>query len=229
MPASNNQQSDVISNPGSNADQKTGDLLGGIKSYFFSGEFSDLTICTVDQEFKVHRVVVCGQSEFFSRLYKGNWVETAENVVRLTDDNPRAIEAMIQFMYGLDYDSSSGNRGSTSPLLFNVNLYQVADKYVVPQLKRRAKEKFDTVAKTCWQMGDFSTAIAEVYSYTTKANRDLRDPLVETSREHIDELRNKDDFRTVLAEAVGFAADLVQNLAQTNAATKYCCPNCTAE
>ncbi|KAL1979195.1 hypothetical protein VTN96DRAFT_6523 [Rasamsonia emersonii] len=210
-----------------------GDLSTSIKSYFLSSRFSDLTIYTEDQEFKVHRLVVCGRSEYFSRLFNGNWAETAENVVQLKDDDPRAVEAMVHFMYGYEYDSSGSDRGRISPILFNVKVYQLADKYGVPQLKQRAKEKFENIAKTCWQMDDFPTAIAEAYTCTPKEDRGLRDTLVEISCEHIDELQKNDDFQTVLEEAVGFAADLVQYLARwkppNSNLMKYRCPNCSAQ
>lgn len=49
---------------------------------------------------------------------------------------------MIHFMYGFEYDSSGSDHGRVSPMLFNVNVYQIADKYGVPKLKDRAKEKF---------------------------------------------------------------------------------------
>jgi hypothetical protein len=38
-------------------------------SYFLLSTFSDLTIHNRDQEFKVHQLVICGLSEYFSRLY----------------------------------------------------------------------------------------------------------------------------------------------------------------
>ncbi|PWY74523.1 hypothetical protein BO94DRAFT_424171, partial [Aspergillus sclerotioniger CBS 115572] len=200
--------------------------------YLSSGEFSDLTICTINQEFKVHRLVLCGQSEYFSRMLKRDWVETTEKLVRFDDDDPEAIRAMIQFMYGIDYNKSGGDDGHACPLLFAVKMYQIADKYAVPRLQQQAKKTFETLAKTCWEMDYFSTVIAEAYRCTTKSDRSLRDPLVEISREHIDELREKDEFQKVLEEATGFAADLVHNMAQSNAkapsytSRRYRCPSC---
>lgn len=44
-----------------------------ISSFFKTSKFSDLIIQTGDQEFKVHKIVVCGQSEYFARLLSGNW------------------------------------------------------------------------------------------------------------------------------------------------------------
>ncbi|KGO37196.1 Uncharacterized protein PEX1_065780 [Penicillium expansum] len=148
---------------GTDPGQVVGDLTASIQSFFISSQFSDLVVKTEEQEFKLHRLIVCGQSEYFARLYQGNWAETADNTIQLNDDDPRAIEAMIHFMYGIDYDSSGNELGRISPMIFNVRLYQVADKYFVPRLKQRAKEKFGQIARTCWEMDDFPVAIAEAY------------------------------------------------------------------
>ncbi|OGM45159.1 BTB/POZ domain protein [Aspergillus bombycis] len=177
--------------------QDVGDLSASIKKFFISTDFSGLTICTADQEFKVHRLFVCGQSVYFSRLFKGNWTESVDNTIQLKSDDPRAVEAMVHFMYGFEYDSSGSNLGRVSPMLFNINVYQVADKFGVPQLKQKAKNKFE--------------AISEAYQRTHKEDRGLRDILVRISHEHLEWPLENEDFRTVLEETLGFAADLVKH------------------
>lgn len=134
-------------------------------------------------------------------------------------------------MYGIDYDSSGNELGRISPMIFNVRLYQVADKYFVPRLKQRAKEKFGQIARTCWEMDDFPVAIAEAYHCTRKDDRDLRELLVQVSRDHIVELMNSERFCSVLEETVGFAADLVISLSGERGSTKdhhkYYCSGCS--
>lgn len=170
----------------------------------------------------MHKLIVCGQSEYFSALFKHNWKvsslarhgkgslqltwtrqEVKENVIRLEDDDPRALEAMIHFMYGFNYDSSGSDLGRISPMLFNVHVYQIGDKYGIPSLKEQAKEKFAAVIKTCWGMDDFLIAIASTYSTTPSADRGLRDLVVSTCLEHINELVKNDDFEQVLRETLG--------------------------
>ncbi|KAL4912601.1 BTB/POZ protein [Aspergillus aurantiobrunneus] len=211
------------------ADGHEGDLTASIQRYFHASTFSDLTIVTRDQKFEVHKVIVCGQSEFFSRLFSHNWKEVTENVVRLEDDDPRAIEAMIHFFYGFNYDSSGSEQGRTSPMLFNVKVYQIGDKYGIPKLKAQAKEKFSVAITTCWEMDDFPIAIASAYSTTSFADRGLRDLLVSTSLEHINDLLKNDDFKQVLRETMGFAADLVQSQDHPVSTVTYQCPNCSMD
>jgi speckle-type POZ protein len=65
--------------------------------------------------------------------------------------------------YGFDNGSSGSEHNRASPMPFNVKVYQITDIYVVPQLKQKAKEEFETIVQTCWQMDDFLVAIAEAY------------------------------------------------------------------
>lgn len=153
-------------------------------------------------------------------------------MIYLKDDDPRAIEAMIHFMYGFDYDSSGNDFGRVFPMLFNIKVYQVTDKYFVPQLKQRAKDKFRQIAIICWQMDDFPVAIAEAYQCTQKHDRGLRELLVKISQDHIAELTENEKFSSVLQETIGFAAYLALSLSGERALTKdhhkwYCsnCPN----
>ncbi|KAJ9306773.1 hypothetical protein DTO217A2_3760 [Paecilomyces variotii] len=148
-------------------DGHVGELIASFQSFFASSTFSDLTIITKDQEFKVHKLIVCSQSGFFARLFKQNWKEAEENVVRLNEDDPRAVEAMVHFMYGFNYNNSGSEHGRVSPMLLNVKVYQVADKYDIPKLKAQAKENFTVAINKCWEMDDFPTAIEDAYSTTT--------------------------------------------------------------
>ncbi|PKY07468.1 BTB/POZ domain protein [Aspergillus campestris IBT 28561] len=211
------------------AEGKEGDLTASIQRYFHTSTFSDLTIVTSDQRFEVHKLIVCGQSGYFSNLFKHNWKEVTDNVIRLEEDDPRAVEAMIHFMYGFNYDSSGSDRGRTSPMLFNVNVYQTGDKYDIPKLKEQAKEKFAVALKNCWEMDDFPVAIARAYSTTVASDRGLRDLLVDTCLEHIDDLLEDDDFKQVLRETLDFAADLVQKQIYHSDKTIYRCPSCRRE
>jgi speckle-type POZ protein len=135
---------------------------------------------------------------------------------------------MIYFMYTFDYDGSGINKERASPMIFNVEVYSIADKYGVLALKSRAKEKFDRIVKTCWDIDDFAHAITEVYSSTPSTDRGLRDTVIEVARNNISTLLEKKDFRSVLEETVGFAADVTQlmNRNQKRSFVKFVCPSC---
>lgn len=115
-------------------------------------------------------------------------------------------------MYGYRNELSGG--GDISPTLLSARVYGVAEKYGVGELKQRAKAKFEHAASTCWDMDDFPHVVQEVYGSTHSTVRDLRDQVVGVARKKIHRLLEKEEFREVLEECVGFAADMVQALAR---------------
>lgn len=56
-----------MAGPGSNG------LIAGLQNVFNSEEFSDLTIRCEEQEWKVHRAVICPQSKFFAVACNGDF------------------------------------------------------------------------------------------------------------------------------------------------------------
>ena len=139
------------------------------------------------------------------------------------------VEAMLQFMYTFDYEAI-GAENSPSPMVFNVKVYSIADKYDIPALKVQAEQKFRTAAETCWDMDDFPHAVAQVYSSTSSTDQGLRRISTEIACKHIKQLLEKQGFRNILDETVGFASDVAQFLAksqtQTRSQARYECPNC---
>lgn len=131
---------------------------------------------------------------------------------------------MIRFMYENEYDSSGHSEERISPMLFNVRVYGVADKYGVRALKDLSKEKFDHATRICWSMDDFPHVITHVYS--TSECEELRDTIARISHDNIEALLKKDKFWQVLRETSGFAADIVQLMVNTTDLCQYRCPSC---
>ncbi|KAF2803436.1 uncharacterized protein BDZ99DRAFT_526784 [Mytilinidion resinicola] len=199
-------------------------LLRSLPDYFNSLSLSDGIIQSDDKEFRIHKLVLCAQSKYFSKAFTGDWKESADGAIRLEGDDVSAVEAMPQFMYTVDYDASGSAKNSASPMVFNVKVYSIADKYDVPALKSQARQKFETTVETCWNMDDFPDAVAEVYNSTLSIDRGLRNVLVDAACKHISELLSKQRFRDILGETVGFASDIAQLLAKGR--KKYQCPSC---
>jgi speckle-type POZ protein len=42
---------------------------------------------------------------------------------------------MLHFMYLFDYNASGSDQAPASPIIFNVKVYSIVDKYDVPMLK----------------------------------------------------------------------------------------------
>ncbi|KAL3464363.1 hypothetical protein BJX64DRAFT_286493 [Aspergillus heterothallicus] len=173
--------------------QETGNLTACLKSYYRSSKFIDMTIVTTGKEFRVHKLL-----------------ETSTDTVKLMDDDTRFVQVMIDFMYGCDYDSSEN--GNSSSILFHIGVYQIADKYDVPNLKRHAKLQFENLVNIVWQMDDFPLAIAEAYAATPESHRGLRDAIVRIVGLHISDLLEMESFVKVLERTSGFSDDMAKSM-----------------
>ncbi|CAI7615148.1 unnamed protein product [Penicillium glandicola] len=177
--------------------------------FYSTGIFSDLTIYTTDQALQVHRLVVCSRSEAFCRFFADIPRESKEAFVfEIKDEHPRIVEAMIRSFYGLHYDVNQ-SEPQMCPMLFNVKVYAIADKFEVDYLKTQAKLTFVTLAQDHWNSDEFLTAAFEAYKTTPKSDRGLRDVVVAVCQKHRHDLREKKGFEKLVEETPGLATDLV--------------------
>ncbi len=137
------------------------------------------------------------------------------------------VEAMLHFMYHLDYNNVHG----ASTMIFDAQVYGLADKYAIPALKSHALEKFRMVISSGWVMDDFPLAVSEAYNSTPETDRALRDLVVEISNTNINKLLENKLFRDVLRETPGFAVDMVNSLSSSRQNRRkdhkrYRCPSC---
>ncbi|KAF9250632.1 hypothetical protein DTO006G1_5736 [Penicillium roqueforti] len=194
----------------SNSVEGTDRFVHRLGNFHRTGIFSDLTIYTADQVLSVHRIVVCSRSETFCRHFADLSSESDEDahVFEIKDEHPRVVEAMIRSFYGLHYDINEPEH-QMCPLLFNVKVYSIADKFEVEYLKVQAKLTFVTLAQDHWDSVEFLVAAFQAYKTTPKLDRGLRDVVVAVCQIHRRELREKKGFEKLLEEAPGLATDLV--------------------
>ncbi|KAF4452563.1 Protein roadkill [Fusarium austroafricanum] len=198
-----------------------------LKKYFNDEALSDAVIRCEGSEFKVHRLVLSCHSEYFAKQLSGPWKacqESTERAIDIADFDPTVVEAMLRFMYQFEYTNGSG----VSEMVFDAQVYQIADKYGVSALKEFAKLKFGDAIEAGWKMDDFPVAINVVYTTTPSDDRGLRDLTVETSHKNLDILTRRDCFCQILRETPDFAADLVPFICGRSAADmkSYKCPSC---
>jgi speckle-type POZ protein len=126
----------------------------------------------------------------------------------LKGDDEYAVAAMLKFMYTSNYDSNGRDENSSSPMVFNVEVYQIADKYLVPALKSLAQRKIQETFSTSWNSDDFPDAIAQVYSQPDTSDQGPRAMVIEVVREHSKQLITKPKFCDILKGTTEFASDL---------------------
>ncbi|KAF4333628.1 n-carbamoyl-l-amino acid hydrolase [Fusarium beomiforme] len=199
-------------------------FLTSLKEYFNTDTLSDVTITCDGQEFKAHRIILSTHSKCFAKALNGDWKESTEKRIDIKDFDPSVVEAMLRFIYSFDYSNTYG----TSSMVFDAQMYQIADKYDIPALKSESKNKFESAVATGWSMDDFPIAITVVYESTPPEDRGLRDTVVETARENIERLLGKDGFCELIRKTPDFAADLIPFLCSKPSETvpQYRCPSC---
>ncbi|OBS15072.1 hypothetical protein FPOA_14087 [Fusarium poae] len=200
------------------------EFLSSLKEYYNKDALSDVTITCDGQEFKAHRVIMSAHSKCFAKALNGDWKESSERQIDIKDFDASVVEAMLRFMYSFDYSNIYG----TSTMVFDAQMYQIADKYDIPALKAQSKNKFDVAVTTGWSMDDFPLAITMVYESTPPEDRGLRDLVVETARKNIDKLLGRDGFCELIRKTPDFAADLIPFLCvqPSESIHRYECPSC---
>jgi hypothetical protein len=66
-----------------------------------------LTITCGNDEYKVHKAIICPRSTFFAAACNGRFQEGKSGIVVLADDDPEAVELMIHYFYYFDYTTQA--------------------------------------------------------------------------------------------------------------------------
>lgn len=141
--------------------------------------------------------------------------EAAERKIDLSDDPPAAVEALIHYMYNLDYNEQLGStHAGTSPLMLHVHTCVIADKYDVKPLKNLAVSKFNLTTIDKGSTPEFSQAALQAYK-ASQATRPICDAIVAYAIKH--DLLASDNgatstFSRALRESAGLAADVAERL-----------------
>ncbi|KAF2264147.1 hypothetical protein CC78DRAFT_247632 [Lojkania enalia] len=86
------------------------ELMSALASLFECGKYSDLTIICGIKRYPVHRAIVCSRSTFFDGACRNLFRESESGIIDLTEDDPEAVEHMVNYLYHLDYLSKSLSR-----------------------------------------------------------------------------------------------------------------------
>lgn len=136
----------------------------------------------------------------------------------MTEDEPEVVEAMLRFFYKSRYDDLGFD---DNPLLFNMKVHILAEKYFVDDLKLKAKEhfieSFDSNDKDAlsW-LGDAAKMAFAARNENCKSCKIFRGQILET----VLFLKNdlllgdiREDFRNIVSDSPGFIMEYAKALA----------------
>ncbi|ERF77169.1 hypothetical protein EPUS_06449 [Endocarpon pusillum Z07020] len=106
-------------------------------------------------------------------------------------------------------EESDSNSSKNSELNVHAQMYALADKYGIHDLKDLAREKFAAVASNEWDGKGFPVAVNTVYATTPESDYGLRNVVVDTLSEHR-ELLNKPEMEALVKEVNGLAFGLLK-------------------
>ncbi|KAK4544718.1 hypothetical protein LTR36_003967 [Oleoguttula mirabilis] len=218
----------------------THELGLGLASLFHSSNFSDLTIICGKYTFKVHKVIVCVQSEYFNvACRKGTFKEGESGIIQLkavdseggeddgSCDDPEIIQLMVAFFYYQGYTGEpmefkglerTAVKDAPSPeinLVLHAKVFATAIKYQVPALAAAASEKFERAAERHYNHADFAEAIRIVYGSTPDDVTELRDIVVDTLLQQKG-LLQKPEIKSSIESINGLACKLLAKTWQAN-------------
>ncbi|KXT00476.1 hypothetical protein AC578_1917 [Pseudocercospora eumusae] len=165
--------------------------------------------------------------------------EASTRVIPLPKDHPTVVGAMIDFFYLSDYDDEMGIRDAQpcSPIMFNVLVFTIADKYDVQPLVDLATEKFCQRAESEWRTTAFANAVRELWENAPEGDRKMQNKVLEVSSAHANGLLKEDygqAFRKLVAEITLFGTQFqLATLNRTRnfltAHSTYRCKSCNRQ
>jgi hypothetical protein len=129
----------------------------------------------------VHKDVLCGASPFFEAACKPEWMNPNDKVLKLPDDDPETIQAMVYWMYynticvleaisyrNFDFETTAEEAMGTIWGLF-AKLYVCGDKYQMPRLQNDAADAMTEYSDNC--KFNCPAIIPWVYEHTSSDSR----------------------------------------------------------
>ncbi|RMY41622.1 hypothetical protein D0865_12236 [Hortaea werneckii] len=148
-------------------------------------------------------------------------------------DDPQVVDALLHWLYNFDYGDYGNSQDHYCPSVLDVRVYAAADKYLLPNLKRLAAEKFEKGMKAEWESGGFVNAIQEAYVVIPESDRTLKKIIIEVASKHklalLHPSKGSEDFKRLTAELPEFGKDLLVASTITwidEEWVKYRCPSC---
>ena len=123
--------------------------------------------------------------------------EGETSIVKMEDDEPDAVAAMLEFLYKGEYDDSyPSTMSKCSPeapghiMMFHLHVWALADRIQISKLKDLAENNFYIVIYKHWNDPTFPAAVQFVYSIAppNQGGKDLKATVLKVSAKQAKEL-----------------------------------------
>jgi hypothetical protein len=129
--------------------------------------------------------------------------------VELHEDDPDAVMAMLRHIYGLTYDEHTP--GGCCLLSQHASVFVVAEKYQIPGLQSDACRKIQNLLNShIYPIEDFLKAIRTIFS-STVPDSIARAPIALECTVRLQELRERDDFLSLLRDLPDLSMDIIRD------------------
>lgn len=165
------RQQDLARNPALAAAQK---MTENNKKRKTDAETEDLATQTGEEEqFTVHKHLICAKSKFFKAACSGSWAEGKDRVVRLPEVKAETFQAYIVWVYsgkvGVNGSTTDGINKASAELQETAELYLLADVLDDLQL-RNATMRTLALKNKIWLIHPSAALIKQVWDSTTSGS-----------------------------------------------------------
>ena len=190
---------------------------------------TDLTIICNNADFGVHRARLAAASTVLSDLIYSK-PDTDIGTLEIIDQDQHVVGAALHYLYYKRYDDQGGNDPSRpSDMLFNANVWTIANKWNMEELQEFAGDKFLTSEDETDSMEDYMEVVHAIYTTLRVDDSYLRDTVAKSIAGNLENMLNSGAkiYETV-AEFGDFATDVIKMLAKDKKAHKsYRCRKCS--
>ena len=169
--------------------------------------FSDVSIHFSEREVYCHKLVLCQASDYFKALCgpDSKFAENVQGAIELCEDDPDAIEVMLQYLYNKPYDKiieDMKDNGKATGTKLQMGICMVGKKYLMPELEKNGLVGLRSyVAET--EATEDAASIFSAYCFLSDhKNHDpaFAEIMLELGKKHLPDLFAFPDFRKMLEE-----------------------------
>ncbi|KAK5674683.1 hypothetical protein LTS10_012684 [Elasticomyces elasticus] len=142
-----------------------------LRHFFNTPNYTHLTIKCYGMVWPVHRIIVCPQLPFLAMLCDGAASHDGSITLEFNDENPKALDAMLRYLYWNNYSDKLLGHESKS-IMLNLLVHELADKFAIPKLAVLAAEKFRSRAEVGWGSDAFAEAAMRIFSAKSGTSND---------------------------------------------------------